>query len=159
MGYKKGVTGALCLVFIAISGCSTTPTALEVQDNQAKQFTTDSQKSNLYIYRNSAHASSVEMTLEVDGRHVATNRGQTYIKVVVEPGKHKVVSRADNINRLALATLKNTNYFIFQDVNESNGYTSTQLTLVSESQGKAGVKACEMISSIPITPRLSRLDQ
>ncbi len=155
MQYKKGLFYFLCLVILAVSGCSSAPTKNELLDVQAKQFKTNAQKSNLYIYRNNTSGSSVKMQLEVDGQVVATSLGKTYIKLEVTPGRHKIVSYADNEHRLALATLKNKNYFIYQQAKMSGGRARTKLTLVRETVGKQGVQECKMISAIPLAQKVS----
>ncbi|RDH84857.1 MAG: hypothetical protein DIZ80_05170 [endosymbiont of Galathealinum brachiosum] len=155
MQYKKGFISVLCLVFLAISGCSSVPMASSTQDNQAKLFHTHPEKSNLYIFRSDKEGSSIKMKLDVDGKYVATNIGQTYIKLVVDPGKHVIVSHADNNYRLVLATLKNKNYFIYQDVKVGKVTTRTKLSHVRENVGKQGVINSVMISSVAFSPALS----
>jgi len=113
MQYQKGLTGVLCLVVLGLSACSSAPKASSSLDQEAKLFKTHLQKSNLYIYRGDK-GSSVEMQLEVDGQLVATNVGRTYVKLEVEPGRHKIVSYADNEDRLMIAALKGKNYFILK---------------------------------------------
>jgi len=152
--------GSLAITFIVVisSGCSSAPTkANAMQDQQAKLFKTHPEKSNLYIYRGNAQGSSVEMALMVDGNHVATSVGETYVKLEVSAGRHRIVSQADNSDKLILATVKNKNYFILQDVKVGHVGNRTKLILMSESAGKAGVKQCEMISLMPSATKLSML--
>jgi len=161
MQFKKGRVRSLCFVVLGlimaiISGCASVPKASSVQDHQAKLFKTHPQKSNLYIYRGHAQGVSIEMPLEINGWHVATNLGKTYIKLQVAPGKHRIISRADNSDRLILATQKNKNYFIFQDVKVGSSGTLTKLNFVTEAVGQAGVNECEMISLIPQATKLSQ---
>jgi len=161
MQFKKGRVRSLCFVVLGliiaiISGCASVPNASSKQDHQAKLFKTHPQKSNLYIYRGHAQGASIEMPLEINGWHVATNLGQTYLKLQVTPGKHRIISRADNTERLVLATQKNKNYFIFQDVKIGSSGAITSLNLVGESVGQAGVNECEMISLIPKATKLSQ---
>ena len=155
MQFKKYFIGAIILATLAVSGCSSVPKASSTQESQAKLFNTHSEKSNLYIYRGDKEGASVKMDLIVDGQHVATNIGQTFIKLEVEPGKHVIVSQADNKERFSLATLKNKNYFIHQEVKVKGGYARAKLRLVSESVGQQGVKNCEMISAIASPTQLS----
>jgi len=60
----------------------------------------------LYIYRSNAQGASVEMTLLVGGRHVATSAGKMYIKLEVTPGRHRIVSRVDNSDKRILQDIK-----------------------------------------------------
>jgi len=160
MQYKGAFAGLLYLVItgvmvVTVSGCASTPKANFVQDAQAKLFKTHPQKSIIYIYRRDTQSSSVEMELMIDGQHVATSVGGTYIKLEVNPGRHRLVAYADNSNKLMLATLKNKNYFISQDVREHNVQTQTRLSLVNEATGQSGVKQCEMILLNPQAANLS----
>jgi len=154
MQYQKALTGVLCLVFLGLSACSSVPKASSSLDQQAKLFKTHPQKSNLYIYRGDED-SSVEMQLEVDGQLVATSVGLTFIKLEVEPGRHKIMSYADNEDRLMIAALKGKNYFVYQSVETSGGRTRTQLNLVREGAGKKGVQASEMIATAPLSSKVS----
>ncbi len=156
MQYQKGLSliGVLCLVILSLSACSSVPKASSSLDRQAKLFKTHPQKSNLYIYRDDK-GSSVEMQLEVDGQLVATSVGDTYVKLEVEPGRHKIISYADDEDRLMIAAIKGKNYFIYQSVETSGGRARTQLNLVREAEGKRGVQASEMIATAPLSSKVS----
>lgn len=161
--YKNAIlnllfSAVMILLSIIVSGCSSVPNkASTQQDHQAKLFKTHPQKSNLYIYRGIAQGASIEMEIMVDGRSVATSVGKTYIKLTVAPGKHRIVSRADNSDKLILATVKNHNYFILQGVEVGGVEARTKLTLMSESAGKSGVKQCQLISLLPQPAQFSML--
>lgn len=155
MQYKKGFIGVLCVTLIAVSGCSSTPKASFSQSHLAKLFTTNPDKANLYIFRGGAEGSSIEMELRIDGQYVATNLGHTCIKLEVPSGKHYIATRADNIERLTLATSKNKNYFIYQEVKVGQISTTTKLNLVNENIGQKGVKRCDMISSVSLSTDLT----
>lgn len=155
MQYKKGFIGVLCVVLLALSGCSSIPKASSSESQQAKLFTTNPDKANLYIFRGGAEGSSIEMELRLDGQYVATNLGHTFIKLEVPAGKHYIASRADNVERLTLATSKNKNYFIYQEVKVGQVSTTTKLNLVSDNVGQKGVKRCDMISSALLSTDLT----
>jgi len=155
MQYKKGFFCVLCITLLAVSGCSSVPKASSSQSHQAKLFTTNPDKANLYIFRGGAEGSSIEMELRLDGQYVATNLGHTFIKLEVPAGKHYIASRADNVTRLTLATAKNKNYFIYQEVKVGQISTTTKLNLVSENVGKKGVNRCDMISSVSVPADLT----
>lgn len=88
-------------VVSALAGCSSVPMADAPQDQAAKTFKADAAKSGIYIYRNELLGGAVKMDVSIDGQPVGATKAKTYLFKQVEPGKHTIVSEAENTSVLA----------------------------------------------------------
>ena len=86
------------------------------QDKLAKEFKTNSEKSNIYICRNEFMGSAINMPLTLDGKFIGKTEGSSYFYLTVKPGKHNIQSLTENVQTLLLDTEKNKNYFVWQEV-------------------------------------------
>lgn len=155
MKYKNSLIGIALLLTLLMSGCATVPMASSLEDAEAKLFKTNPDKSTLYIYRNEMLGGAVKMEVDLNGEYIGTNVAQTYIKKEVNPGKHTLVSHAENDDTLTIETQKNRNYFIWQEVKMGVLYARTKLTLVTDEIGRAGVKECKLVAPVAQTTNMS----
>lgn len=146
---KKNVltTSMVIIGMLLLSGCaSTSPNAPVQSDKKAKEFIKDKSKSNIYVYRNELYGSAISMPITLNGENVGTTGAKTYLKLTTEPGKQIIISEAESSDMLELTTLKNQNYFVWQEVKMGILSARSKLHLVSEDEGKKGVKDCKLIS-------------
>jgi len=85
------------------------------------------------------------MPVVVDSKLEGVTIGQTYVRIVVAPGNHKLVSIAKNDATLMLTTAPDRIYFVHQKVQFNVPYAGTDLELVDIKTGEAGVMECHLV--------------
>ena len=140
----KHVTGNILRLLTAAAallaaGCVTIPMADPAADHAAKAFTVAPGKSRIYVYRNENIGGAVTMNVLLDDHNMGQTVAKTYLVADVEPGKHKIVSIAENQDLLELTTLAGRIYYVWQEVKMGFMYARNQLQLVEEAVGRAGV--------------------
>jgi len=145
----KSLTAILVVAAAFASGCATAPMATSDQDQRAKTFETPPGKSNIYIYRNESMGAAVSMEVTLDGKTLGKTVAKSYFVVPVAPGKHTVVSKAENDTFVEVYAEASKNYFIWQEVKMGALYARSQLHLMNDAEGKAGVSECKMLAPLP----------
>jgi hypothetical protein len=130
-----------------LSGCASVQLSSPAEDAGAKAFSPAPGRASLYIYRNEMIGAAVPMEVRVNGKTLGSTAAKTFFVVDVPPGKHSIVSRAENEAHLAVEAEPNKNYFIWQEVKLGLLYARTMLLLVDEAKGRAGVLESSLIRS------------
>lgn len=128
-----------------LTGCASVKTASVSEDAKAKTFTTNPNQAKLYIYRNEFMGQAIRMTVELNGKEIGKTGSKTYFAVDVPPGKHTIVSRAENDTSLDLITEAGKNYFVWQEVKMGILSARSKLQLVDQEQGQAGVRESKLL--------------
>lgn len=145
---KKIILTGLLAGAVLASGCASVPMASIERDAQSKTFSTKADTSNIYIYRNESIGAAVKMDVEIDGKAIGETVAKSYFALEVPPGKHMLVSKAENDSILALDTVAGQNYFVWQEVQMGLLYARNKIQLVDEKTGKAGVAECSLIEPV-----------
>lgn len=132
----------------ALHGCASVPMGDPVLDSEMKRFGTVPDMSRVYIYRNENMGAAVKMTVTVDGRVIGATAANTYLVTDVSAGAHTIGSDAENLTLLKVHTQAGKNIYIWQEVKMGFGYARSQLHLVPESEGKAGVLETKLAGSM-----------
>lgn len=135
------ITGSLF-----VGGCASVPMASAELDAQAKSFSVDAAKSNIYIYRNETMGAAVKMPVAIDGKMAGDTAAKTYLLQSVEPGEHSIISKTENDATLKLTTAPGKNYFIWQEVKMGMWAARSQLHEVDETTGKNAVSECKLVN-------------
>lgn len=140
---------AFIVVFLSVllSGCATAPLGSPQADAQAKSFAVVPGKSNIYLYRNEVMGFAFGIGVELDGKAVGKTGAKTYLAMEVSPGKHTIVSKAENDETLDVVTEAGKNYFVWQEVKVGLLTPRSKLHLVDDETGKAAVKECNLIEA------------
>lgn len=145
---KKFAAAAVLAGSLFVSGCASVPMASPEKDQQAKTFAVAPGKANIYIYRNESMGAAIKMPVVADGRAIGDTAAKTYLLVEAAPGKHTLVSKTENDSTLELATEAGKNYFVWQEVKMGAFAARSQLQLVDEAAGKAGVAECTLAQTV-----------
>lgn len=137
---------AICFI-VLLSGCASVPMASSERDSQAKTFAVKSGLSNIYVYRNESMGAAVKMDVELDGKLVGQTMAKSYFALEVSPGKHTLISKAENDSILDVNAEAGKNYYVWQEVKMGFMYARNRLQLVDEAIGKAGVAESKLIES------------
>ena len=132
---------------VLLSGCASVPMANSERDNQAKKFAVKPGLSNIYVYRNESMGAAVKMDVELDGKLVGQTMAKSYFALEVLPGKHTLISKAENDSILDVNAEAGKNYFVWQEVKMGLLYARNKLQLVEEAIGKSGVAESKLIES------------
>jgi len=141
------VLGVISAAVLA-SGCASVPMASPERDSAAKTFSVKPGKANIYVYRNESMGAAIKMELVLDGRLVGSTAAKTYVLLEVNPGKHTLISKAENDSVLSVAAAAGRNYFVWQEVKMGVLVMRSALQLVDEATGKAGVAECKLIEGM-----------
>lgn len=136
----------LAFIFVCISllsGCASVPMAGLDQDAAAKTYQVRQGKANIYVYRNENLGGAIKLTLLLDGKLVGDTAAKTYYLMEVDPGRHTLLSKAENDSALELMTEAGRNYFVWQEVKMGFWQPRSLLQQVDEATGRAGVEACK----------------
>jgi hypothetical protein len=142
---------AIALAAVLVAGCAPLPMADAAPDAQAKTFTPDSDRANVYVYRNERLGAVVRMAITVDGKEMGMTRGKTYLLLRLDPGRHTIVSQGQTQSPLTLDAAPGKNYYVWQEVTH-NFFSFTyhsRLKLVDEPTGKEGVNECDLVAAAP----------
>lgn len=143
---SKNVLSVVTIVAaLSLGGCASVPMASVERDTAAKSFASNSDKSNIYVYRNESMGAAVKLPLVLDGRAVGDTAAKTYLMLEVVPGKHTLVSKGETDSVLPLTTAPGKNYFVWQEVKMGMFSARSALQLVDEAVGKEGVGQCKLI--------------
>ena len=143
MNASKTLVAALAVA--ALAGCASVPMASPELDARAKAFATDPAKAGLYVYRNESLGAAIKMPVTLDGKPVGTTAAKTYLMLMVEPGKHRLLSDAEGDSVLDLDLKAGTNTFVWQEVKMGMLSAGSKLQVVDEARGKADIAACKLI--------------
>lgn len=143
--HKKLLLAGLLTCSAILTGCASVPMASIERDAQAKSFATKADKANIYLYRNESMGAAIKMDVAMDGKNLGQTAAKTYFALEVSPGKHALLSKAENDSILELSTDAGKNYFVWQEVKMGLMYARSQLQLVDETIGRNGVSECKLI--------------
>lgn len=130
-----------------LTGCASVKVASQTEDAKAKTFATNPNQANLYVYRNEFMGASIRMPVELDGKEIGKTGPKSYLSFGVSPGKHTLVSKAENDFTLELSTEAGKNYYVWQEVKMGLLYARSKLQLVDEAQGQAGVRESQLLET------------
>lgn len=130
---------AVVAIASSLVGCASVNMGDAKQDAAAKTFTAPKDAAGIYVYRNESMGGAVKMDVQIDGKAVGQTAANTFLYKEVAPGKHTVVSQAENTDSIEVDAKPGMLYYIWQEVKMGVLYARTKLHLVDESKGKQGV--------------------
>lgn len=140
---------AVLTIALALVGCASVQTAAPEIDAQAKTFPVQTDKGNLYIYRNESFGGAVSMKVTVNGELIGKTGPKSFFWLKVAPGLYNIVSDAENTSTLPIQVVAGRDYFVWQEVKFGALYARTKLQEVDSQTGKAGVLESKMIQVDP----------
>jgi len=137
--------GAILLAIGLATGCASVPMASADKDAAAKTFAVKPDKANIYVYRNETFGAAIKMPVALDGKLVGDTASKTYMKLEVPPGQHMILSKTENDSTVRVNAVAGNNYFVWQEVKMGMWQARSNLQLVDDKVGKAGVNECKLI--------------
>ncbi len=135
---------AAAILAASLVGCASVPMGDPKKDAELKSFSAKPAVAGLYVYRNESMGAAVRMDVEVDGKPLGQTAAKTYFYTELAPGKHTIISKAENTDNLEIDTVAGKLYYVWQEVKMGVLYARTKLHLVSEEEGKKGVMETQL---------------
>ena len=112
------------------------------QENDPKSLSPASGKALIYIVRPSGYAMAVKFKVSFDGNEIGATKGKKFLYIMVSPGKHTIISKANNSAQMEIDVEAGKTYFIKQTA--TLGITaSNELTLLDETTGRSDLSLCK----------------
>ncbi|MBN3815104.1 DUF2846 domain-containing protein [Paraburkholderia sp. Se-20369] len=142
MQLKKLIPLGVSLLILA--GCASVPMGDPQRDAELKTFNAPQEKAAIYVYRNESMGGAVKMPVTLDGKILGDTAAKTYLYSEVEPGRHQLVSKAENDSTLDVDTVAGKIYYVWQEVKMGIMYARNKLQLVDDATGQGGVKESKL---------------
>lgn len=137
----------LAVLGLFLTACASVPMADHSEDVAAKKFKPSPGMAGLYIYRNEYRGGAIKMPVVVDGRSLGKTVPMSYLHTEVVPGRHIITADGGNTDQIKVKAVAGENIYIHQAINAGFSMAGSNMVLVGDIEGKAGVLECQMISS------------
>lgn len=152
----KRLTYVFYLIIVtALIGCASVNTAPPAMQSEAKAFPVQTDKANLYIYRNESFGGAVTMKVSVNDMPIGKTGPKSFFWLKVKPGTYNISSEAENTSLVTVVAEGGKDYFIWQEVKLGLLFARNNLQTVDSATGKAGVLESQLIyvdPSVEIKP-------
>ena len=142
----------LMLGLIVALGCTSlirpdaeVPFALNTADIEANNFAPFQDKSVVYIFRDRSSARYNKIATFVDDKHIADTVHMSYIRIVLEPGLHHVISKAERECKLDIETLPGQIYFVAQKDKFGVMEPRCWMQVVPIEEGRNSIQRCRLL--------------
>lgn len=144
--FNKIITAIVVLASLHLTGCASVPMAPTDTDKAKKEFAQPSEgKAGVYIYRNSSLGGALKKTVSIDGVPIGETAPNTYFYRELTPGNHELSTESEfSDNTLSLDVQPGSHYFVQQYIKLGVFVGGAGLKLVSDDEGKKGVRECKM---------------
>lgn len=132
-------------IILALVGCAAVPLASQQADRQAKSFAVRPGLANIYIYRTESVGAALEIPVMIDGVFLGKTAEDTFVVLEVHPGRHTILSRAEQDTTLVVTAAPGQNVFVWQEVVPGLRRARTLLHLVDEREGMRQIKNSHLI--------------
>ncbi len=152
----RRVASLLALAVLA-TACASVPKAPPEADQFAKELRPTPGKTNLYVFRDESLGGAVKMSVALDGRLLGDTAAKTFLLATVDPGKHALVSKAENDATLDFVAAPGQNVYVWQEVKMGVFSARSKLQLVDEANARPRINECslavgEMMPPLPGAP-------
>jgi len=130
---------------LVLAACASVPKAPPERDLAAKQFQVFPGKAQLYVFRDESLGGAVRMSVLLDGRWIGDTAAQTFLTVPVDPGPHKLLSKAENDSEIEFTAEPDQAVFVWQEVKMGLWSARSKLQLKDETTGRAAVSNCSLV--------------
>ena len=104
-------------------------------------------KALVYIIRNKSLGMLGNLMLDIDRKIIGQTKGKQFLYTFLEPGKHLIVSRGENVSELPIHLEAGQTYFIQQKPKLGVFYTRSKLIRLDEEEAKRYLSYCRLAKS------------
>jgi hypothetical protein len=132
----------LPLVFMLVACAQLPPTP---EDLEAKRFAPVPGKAVIYLVRSNADVTYDVAGVMLDDRMVGSTYMGTYLRLVVEPGRHKIAGFAGDSGSIVADVGPDRIYFIQQSVSRMFGFSQSYFQPIAEPYGREMVMQAKLV--------------
>ena len=143
---KQFLAGLAVMLAVLVTGCASVPMGDATRDAELKTFRPKSDKAALYVYRNENFGAAIRMTVLLDGRVLGDTAAKTYLYTEIDPGSHRLVSKAENDSTLDFTAVAGRIYYVWQEVKMGFIAARSNLQLVDDKTGQEGVLESKLVA-------------
>lgn len=104
-------------------------------------------KALVYIIRNKSMGMVAKLYLDIDRRVIGQTQGKQFLYTFLEPGKHLIVSRGENVSELPIQLEAGKTYFIQQKPKMGLFSMRSKLIRMEEEEAKRYLSYCRLSKS------------
>jgi hypothetical protein len=133
------------VVTAALAGCASL--APPNADTLAKLMQPVPEKAVIFLVRNEPASAPWRIKVTMDGRDMGSTSANTYFRWVVEPGRHIVISEAQNDSGVVIDAQAGQIYYLWQDVSTGFFRPRSDLRFVDRSTAEIALRSCYLLQS------------
>lgn len=149
---RIGRITTVCLLAFAtlFAGCASVPMASQEQDAAAKRFEVpSSDKSGVYIYRDSSLGTALKKMVSLDGNPLFQSAIRTYFYKEITPGKHTLATQSEfGDNAIEFVAEGGKLHFVRNYIKMGVFVGGANLEIASDEEGKKGVNECSLAAPL-----------
>ena len=147
----------MCSITAFLLACAgSMPRSSDVLDEKAKNIKVPEDKALVYIIRPSTTGFAAKMNIFVDGKLVGKTHGKQYIYLLLNPGKHIVMSKSENEAEQILNLKAGQKYFLKQQVKMGFLKARTGLDFINNAEGYEMLQKCKLALNFSPTGEVLR---
>jgi hypothetical protein len=124
---------------------ATAPMAIKSMDEEAKKFSSVTEKGVIYLFRDSHAAYYLWSPIIIDSKPITRTIAESYFRLEMSPGSHEIVSKADNEFHLTIEIEAGKVYFIREHPSFGWSLPRCSLKVVPENIGRKGVEKSRLL--------------
>lgn len=128
---------------LVLNGCATQKASIEA-DNYARKLVVPEGKALVYIVRPNTLGFAIKFRVYCDGKYIGTTGGRNYIYTILDAGKHKFISQAENNEEMEIYLEANRTYYIEQVPMMGLIKARNELVNISENEGQEKLLKCKL---------------
>ena len=119
-------------------------TSAPVEANDSKNIVPPNGKGVIYVVRPAVMGFAIGIPVSCDGNWVGTTRGKNFIYTVVDPGKHIISGKAENLSEVEVNVEAGKTYYVLQNIKMGMVMARNKLELTDEQTGKTKLEKCKL---------------
>jgi hypothetical protein len=100
------------------------------------------EKATLYVVRPTSVGFAIKSFFLCDQQILGINRGSSYFFASIDPGRHVLWSKSENVDAIEIDAQAGATYYIQQHVQMGWGRARTRIELLDEAAGKEALAKC-----------------
>ena len=133
----------MLLMAASLTGCA--HFARPEADTLAKLMQPVPSKAVIFLFRNEPASAPWRMKVVMDGQDMGSTSSNTYFRWVVEPGRHLVISEAQNDSGVVVDAQAGQIYYIWQDVYTGFFRPRSDLRFVDRQTAEVALRSCYLL--------------
>jgi hypothetical protein len=101
------------------------------------------------VYRNERYGYGARLTVMLDDSLLGDTASKTFLYTPIPPGRHVIVSKAENESEAIIDAKSGVNYFVWQEIKMGIWSARTALHQVEEKDGREAVLECDLANTKP----------